>query len=281
METPIAVSMVAYDGYDLATAFESIRGLGIEVVELAQIAGNSETFDERNLDASHAQQARDLLARYDLSCHCLSAHIDLSAPGAISAMERRLAYARTVGASYIATKSAPIEGRAQLIDNLGQVAEMAADLDITILLENPSAGDGDVVDDGASGAAFIAEMGLANVRFNYDFGNLMSRHQGRLKPEDDCLPALPYCAHLHVKDVRRIQEGWAHTAIGQGDIDYMSVFDRVSGLETEPIIGIEVPMRMIRYLDGTPYPPLPPLPIGEIEQILIDSVAFVKERGGR
>ena len=68
MDNSVSVSLVAYDGYDLATALQSISGLGFQVVELAQIAGNLETFDERYLDRSHAEIARDLLALYGLTC---------------------------------------------------------------------------------------------------------------------------------------------------------------------------------------------------------------------
>lgn len=272
----VSISAVAYDGYDLATTLQSIRGLGMKVVELAHIAGNSETFDERNLDRSHAEQARELLERYGLTCHCLSAHMDLSVEGGVAAMERRLAYAHMVGARYVATKSAPADRRAQLMENLAHMAVMAADLNITILLENPSAGDGDVVDDGPSGAAFLAEAGLDNVGLNYDFGNLMSRHQGRLRPETDCLPALPLSPHLHVKDVQRIDAGWGHTAIGQGDIDYRTILDEVRRMEQLPLISIELPTRMVRHVDGAPYPPLPPMPIGEIERLLVQSVACLR-----
>lgn len=190
-------------------------------------------------------------------------------------MQRRLAYADVVGARYIATKSAPVEGRAQLVANLPRMAGLAVDLGITILLENPSAGAGDVVDDGPSGAAFLAEIGIDNVCINYDFGNLMSRHRGRLLPEEDCLPALPYCEHLHIKDVRRTEDGWKHTAIGQGDIDYEAIFALLQRMETRPYLGIEIPLRMTREADGTPYPPLTPPPLEAIERVLEKSIAFL------
>jgi sugar phosphate isomerase/epimerase len=118
-------------------------------------------------------------------------------------------------------------------------------------------------------------MALDNVRFNYDFGNLMSRHRGRLRPEEDWLAAQPYCAHLHVKDVRRTAEGWVHTSIGQGDINYREIFVLVQKLEPRVFISLEIPLRMMRHVDGTPYDPLPPPPIGVIEQTLVESMAFL------
>ena len=276
MDTSISVSTVAYDGYDLATTLQSIRAVGFRTVELAQIAGNSETFDERNLTQARAEHARDLLEDYELTCRCLSAHMDLSSPDAVEAMRRRLAYADVVGARYVATKSAPEARRPLFVENLRRIAARASALDITLLLENPSDAGRDVVDDGPTGADFIMEMALDNVRFNYDFGNLMSHHQGRVRPEIDCLPALPYCEHLHVKDVRRTETGWVHTAIGQGDIDYEAIFTQVRALETPPAISIELPTRLTRMPDGTAHPPLPPMPLGEIEELLAQSLMFIE-----
>ncbi len=276
MNNSISVSTVAYDGYDMATTLQSISNLGFEVVELAHIRGNSETFDERNMDQSHAEQVCDLLAQYDLTCRCLSAHMDLSSPDAIEAMERRLIYANSIGARYLATKSAPKSRRPVFVENLRRIAEIASDLDVVLLMENPSDASQDVVDDGPTGAAFLAEMALDNVRFNYDFGNLMSHHQGRVRPETDCLAALPFCVHLHVKDVRRTEDGWVHTAIGQGDIDYRSVLATLNDLVNPPLLSIEIPTRLNRKPNGTALPPLPPMPFGEIEMMLRESVAFLE-----
>ncbi len=101
MDSTISVSTATYDGYDLATALQTIHDLGVNFVELVDIAGHSETFDERNLDRSHAEQARDQLANYNLQCRCLSAHMDLSSPDAVEAMGRRLTYPNRVGAARI------------------------------------------------------------------------------------------------------------------------------------------------------------------------------------
>ena len=46
MDNPILISTAAYDGYDLATAFQEISRAGVDLVEIAFIEGYTDPFTE-------------------------------------------------------------------------------------------------------------------------------------------------------------------------------------------------------------------------------------------
>lgn len=271
---PLSVSMVAYDGQPMETACASLVSLGIDVVELAYIEGYSQAFDESVFGTPNARAVRRVLSEAGLTCRALSAHFDLSRVGGGDALCRRLDFAAEVGARMVATVSGPAARREAFLQNLAQAVERAEQLGVVIALENPADDTDAALNDGADAAQIASALAHPLVRINYDPGNFLTHRPG-LAPQVDVEPALSYCIGLHLKDLRADGEGWVHTALGDGDIRWDEMFDRLVSLAAPPFLSIEIPVRMRRdrrgrivLNSGTP-------PLADVEAMLVRSIELV------
>ena len=199
MNNPLIISTAAYDGYDLDVAFREIAAIGVDLVELAFIEGYTDPFAEDYFIEENAAKISALLAKYGLECMSFSSHVDLSREGIVDVFKKRMVFARKLGAQYIITNAAPLQNKNQFMENIAQLGHAAASLDMIITLENPGDGNPNVIDSAEPAARAIEEIGLAAVKINYDFGNLLSHCFGKLKPEQDYKHALAQTAHFHIK----------------------------------------------------------------------------------
>ena len=102
---PIAVSMVAFDGYPMATALDEIARAGASHVEPAFISGTM-PFTEDDLSEDAAGVWRRAIAGAGLGCLAVSAHMDCGVPDAAQLLARRLRFAAAAGARYVITNTA-------------------------------------------------------------------------------------------------------------------------------------------------------------------------------
>jgi sugar phosphate isomerase/epimerase len=274
----LSVSTAPFDGYDLSVAIAEIARLGIRYVEPAFIQGYSDPFGEEVFSAANAKRISKLLQDGGVSCFAFSAHMDLGSGDAVSIFTRRMEFARQIGAKVIVTNAALAEKRAFFLKNIEALDQTARSLDIVIALENPGDGRPNVINGGTDGALFIRELASDTVRLNYDFGNVLSHFFEKRRPEEDFKDVLPYCAHLHIKDARQNEDGWYFTEIGQGSIDYDSIFrDLATEYDSLPL-SIEIPLRVTRAKDASPRRRPHPTPLDHIRRTLRNSVDYVKAR---
>jgi len=272
----ISVSTAAFDGYDLAIAVDEISRLGVDHVELAFIQGYMDSFDEDYFSKINAKMIQGLLSDTGLSCFAFSAHMDLAARGAVDIFEKRMVFAKTVGAKIIVTNAAPRPQEKEFIQNIVALADIAKSLDMIIALENPGNGKENVVNSGETGASIIKHIASNWVRLNYDFGNVISHFFERLRPEEDFTYALPFSAHLHIKDVKSNGQGWSFVEIGKGSIDYSFILKTLASKYPQIPISLEIPLRITRDRDASPRQAASPLPLDEIRNVLKGSLNYVK-----
>jgi sugar phosphate isomerase/epimerase len=272
----ISVSTAAFDGYDLAIAVDEISRLGVDHVELAFIQGYMDSFDEDYFSKINAKMIQGLLSDTGLSCFAFSAHIDLAARGAVDIFEKRMVFAKTVGAKIIVTNAAPRSQEKEFIENILVLADIAKSLDMIIALENPGNGKENVVNSGETGASIIKHIASDWVRLNYDFGNVISHFFERLRPEEDFTYALPFSTHLHIKDVKSNGQGWSFVEIGKGSIDYSFILKTLASKYPQIPISLEIPLRITRDRDASPRRAASPLPLDEIRNVLKGSLNYVK-----
>ena len=277
MNNPILISTVAYDGYDLATAFKEISRAGIDRVEIAFIEGYSEPFTEDYFNDDNAAKITKLLAKCSLKCLSFSSHVDLSRNGIVEIFKNRMAFAKKLGSKYIVTNAAPLQNKSQFMQNIQKLGQSADALNITIALENPGDGKANVMDSGEPAAKLIEEIGQENVKVNYDFGNLLSHCFEKLRPEEDYRFVRECAVHYHIKDVGSNSNGWHFVPIGSGIIDYQKVIKELAGLPEPVPISLEIPLRLKRAPNASPRRSSRPVELAEIRQVMTDSVKFVKQ----
>ncbi len=187
-------------------------------------------------------------------------------------------FARRVGAKVIVTNAGPGQEKKAFIKNMETLSREAESLNLIIGLENPGDGKENIINSGKDGAMVVREIDSEWVKLNYDFGNLISHLFDRVRPEEDYRDALPYSAHLHIKDVKPDGQGWGFTEIGKGSIDYRSVLKQLKSEEPSLPLSLEVPLRLTRAPDASPRRRASPLPLNEIRSILKGSLDFVTAR---
>lgn len=191
-----------------------------------------------------------------------------------------MAFAREIGASLIVTNAGPRDRKEAFLKEMAILAREAETLGLFIGLENPGDGRDNIINCGKDGAEVIREIGSDRVRLNYDFGNLLSHLFERIRPEEDYLDALPFTAHLHVKDVKATEAGWHFTEIGKGSIDFEAVL-RCSERESPHLpLSLEIPLRVTRGPDASPRRNVSPIPLDHIRKVLKGSLDFVNRALG-
>jgi len=276
-ERIVSVSAAPYDGYDFPRVLESLASIGATHVEPAFIVGYTEPFDESAFTPDKARQYAAWLREHGLRCHAFSSHIDLGRPDALKVFLGRMDFARTIGARVINTNAAHRSNEKRFFENIGQLARHAEQLDLWIGLENPGDGSDNLLNTAADGPGLLADIGHPMVGLNYDAGNTISHRPG-VTPADDALAAMPQCLHTHIKDVRRDDNGYFFTPLGQGQIDCARILRAVA--QTGLDLSIEIPLRLHRQPSAQPSRAPYRVPLADIEAALRPALAFVHEHLG-
>ncbi len=276
----LAVSTACFDGYSLDRALKELADLGAPSVELAYIDGYVSGFSEELFSDVHGAEVRELLADAGVSCSAVSAHTDLSVGDALDRVMRRIRFGKAVGAACVVTNAAVVENRSLFVDNLAILAQEAEQNAVELLLENPGDGKENVVNDGSTAVALATELGSGAVGINYDFGNVVSHFFERVRPEEDWLPLRRIARYFHLKDVSKEGANYAFPALGSGLIDYERILDGIAKDQSVPALGIELPLRLRRRPDASPFRLENPLPVSEIRRSVSDSLTFVRRHLG-
>jgi sugar phosphate isomerase/epimerase len=276
MKNPILISTAAYDGYELATAFKEISRLGVDLVEIAFIEGYTDPFTEDYFNDDNAAEITSLLAEHNLKCLTFSSHVDLSRDGIVEIFTNRMTFAKNLGSKYIVSNAAPLQNKSQFMQNIKELAQTAAGLEMIIVLENPGDGKANVMDSGEPAANLIEEIGQETVKINYDFGNLLSHCFEKIRPQEDYKFVRDCAVHYHIKDVASDDSGWYFTEIGRGAIDYQKILRELAALSEPVPMSLEIPLRIRRAPDASPRRAALPVDLNDIRQVMKRSVDFVK-----
>ncbi len=269
----VSVSAAPYDGWEAAVVLESLARCGSTQIEPAFIVGYTEPFDETAFSEAEATRWSSLLRTSGLGCHALSSHIDLGREDAVAVFLRRMDFARRLGARVINTNAAVRENEAAFFRNIEPLVRHAEAIGLVIGLENPGDARPNLIDVAADGIALVRQIDAPEFRLNYDPGNTES-HRPDIDPVADAILALDACAHLHLKAVRRVEDGWINVALGEGNRDLEPLRAALDARPELPV-GIELPLRMRRGQDAQPWRRVARLPLQGIEAAVRRSLAWV------
>jgi len=281
VETVLAVNTLIFHGYKFEETFAEIHKLGFLYVEPALISSYYPEIDDNYFSQKkHIKQLNSLISANGLRVIAVGAHIDLGEKKAAESFRKRMAFAKGLGAQYIHTNSTENKNYSAFLNNLEKLLPLAESLKLVITLENPGDGENNILDTGEKGAILIKKMGSPYLRLNYDFSNVYSYSKGKIKPENDFKKALPFTAHMHLKEIQAHGKEWRFVAIGQGITDYESIFYYLSQNKILLPMSIELPIRFKRGSDfKIKYDPKSQIPsIAEIRKVLKDSRDFISKK---
>lgn len=272
MDTPVAISTTAFDGYSLEVALEEISGLGYQYVELAAISGVIEHIRGGDFNSEYLKKLRTLMSQYNLSGVSFSGHLDLTQADVVPLFKKRMHFAKELGARIINTNAGPLERIDTFYRNIVPIARYAEEIGLTVAVESH----GDIINEASRSAKVIERIGSVWVRINYDFANVFVFSDGRIKPEDDFSHCIKYCSHLHLKDVILKNNLWQFCAIGKGMIDYAKIFRLIAKYELRLPMSLELPLRLtakrgqsLKKLEHVPS-------IEKINKTILDSMTYVR-----
>ncbi len=220
MDPVISINTLAYEGYDLTTALEEISNIGAKYVEIGFTKGYTDGLTEAYFSEAFAQEIHKQILDLGLSCIALSAHTDLSTEESIDELKRRIDFGKKLGVKIVNTKVGPKSRRNRFEKNIDPIANYAESMNIIIGLENPAEGTDQIIESGKTGAAVVKEIGSDFVKLNYDFGNSFIYSKGKINSALDYKEALPYACYLHLKDLKKNNNGWDFAQIGEGVVRY-------------------------------------------------------------
>lgn len=252
----------------MQVALEGIAAGGFARVEPAFIDGYV-PFTEQDLNEDAGARLLDAIHAHGLTVHAVSAHIDLGTPDAPERLARRIGFAGALGASCLVSNAGAADAAAQICATIEGAVPALEDAGIVLALENPGHGQGNLVPDGASGVRLLAELGFpAPVRLNYDLGNAYTYHHGRLDAVADLDAALPHLAFAHLKDVAADGPHWRFVAAGTGDVGLPALVARLAAARPDLVLGLEMPLRLMRPQRADPERRDRPPTVGEIGDAL-------------
>jgi sugar phosphate isomerase/epimerase len=269
----LSVSTAAYDGYAPEVAFAELAALGVRAVEPAYIKGYVD-FAEADFSEAKALELLEKLSAEGLKAQALSAHLDLSAPGSAEALSRRVEFAQAIGAGILITNAGPKVGEAAICTAIEANLPALEGAGVVLALENPGHGSGDLIGNGAEGAAFVASLGAPRVRLNYDIANAYTYGGGRVRPETDISHTFQKLAHVHLKDVAARGTDWAFVALGEGEAGAEGVALALAAGPREVPLGLELPLRLARPGRAAPLRARDPVPLPAIRAAIARSLEF-------
>lgn len=279
MQRILSVSAAPYDGYAFPEVLDSLASCGVSHVEPAFIVGYTEPFNEDAFSPERARQYVEWLKASGLGCYAFSSHIDLGRPDAVEVFSRRMDFVAGVGATVINTNASARQDSARFFRNIEALIPYAEQLDLVICLENLGDGSDNLLSTAQDGIELIQRIGSPRVRLNYDAANTASHRPedgfDGVNPADDAILALPYCGHVHIKDIRISPEGYFFKPIGEGDIGCGRILAALAA--TALNLSIELPLRLHRGPDALPRRRPQPVPRAEIESAVRASLAFVRQ----
>jgi sugar phosphate isomerase/epimerase len=274
----LAVNTLAFHGYELAQILEQVKALGFSYVEPALISSYYPEMDDAYFSPERAKKLSAMISGHGLTVAAMSGHMDMGEAGSVESFRRRMDFALEMGARYLHTNATTKEKASVFMNNLEALLPHAQSTGLVITLENPGDGEQNIIPSGKQGAALIRKIGSPNIRLNYDFSNVYSYSRGKMRPEDDFRHALPYCAHLHLKEMRPDGTRWRFVSIGGGITDYGSIFGHLMEHEIDLPMSIELPLRFYRRSDFKIHydPAVGPPPLSSICGILRESKDFIQ-----
>jgi sugar phosphate isomerase/epimerase len=255
----------------MEAALDALAGLGVASVEPAFIRGYTE-FDEATFSDAGARALGRALASRGLGARGVSAHMDLSASEAEAMLRRRVGFAALLGAPVLVTNAGPAAGRAAIVALLDRAVPWLEDAGVTLALENPGHGSGDLIGRPADGAALVRDLDAPRLRLNLDVGNLVT-YAGGADLADGLAVALPVAAQTHLKDVAAAGGDWRFVPLGEGLVDWSLVAREVRRLAPGLPVAIELPLRLWRPGRADPRRRADPVPLPEIAEAIRRSLA--------
>jgi sugar phosphate isomerase/epimerase len=238
----IAINTLAFNGYSRETAIHETARAGAQFIEPVYISKYDPALKENYFTPANARDFAAQIKQEELSVRSMASHMDMGRLDTIEVFEKRMEFAKTLGAGIILTNTSHMGNERQFFKNMATLAGIARDLNLTIGLENPGDGQGYIMNNAADGVRILEILDSEWIKLNYDFSNIHTLSKGRTTYDTGLGNALPHIGHLHLKNIRQQDDHWVVCSLGEGIINYKEIFSAYPALKDIPM-SIELPVR--------------------------------------
>ena len=255
---------LAYSTWGMPTvpadvAIPHLAQLGFDGIELTVIPGY--TTDLSILTSQKRRQIQQLLNQHQLTLSAISAHTSLMElePGLHFANMERLKAAVDLAVDLQTGGSCPVvnttpggrpdqwsAGKQQLVDRLGELIDYATEFQVIIALEPHI---GVMIETPQQICELIETVNSPYLRANFD----ISHFEILGLPMSETIPLMvPQTAHTHVKDQRGVHPNFEFLIPGEGEFDYVTYLQTMSGYGYQGFVTVEVSMMVQRRANYDP-----------------------------
>lgn len=237
---PYSLGTNLMKGYSLEEALPLIAECGFSYAELASIFNMCEHIDPKDITPEYAAYVKTLLEQSGLECHAVSGHVDLTVDEQFHDFLKKIEFTGRIGAKILNTNSGPPERIDVFYKNMSAVIAQAEKWNVIIGLESH----GDIISTARESAHIFKRFHHPLVRLNYDTGNTLFYSNGAVVIEEDIKYGLEYLEHIHLKDIHIEGQRVEYRPIGDGDINFPSVFAVLKELGRPIPCGLEIPVHV-------------------------------------
>ena len=276
MNLEIALNTLAFNGYSWEIALNEIAELGVQFIEPVYISKYNPQLKEAHFTQTNARKISSQIEKTGLKVRSLASHMDMGLADSVYVFQKRMEFAKNLGAEIILTNSSHIENEREFFINMEVLARSAEQLKLKIGLENPGDGHNYIMNNASEGAAILVKFPSEWVTLNYDFSNIHTLTKGRNTYDNGLEKALPHIAHLHLKNVKQRNGHWLICGLEEGIINYKKIFRKYPALWNVPM-SIELPVRFEYDKNFDFMPQNRKLPsLERIHKILYDSIIYLE-----
>lgn len=278
MQLNFSISTVAYSGYRIEQAIDSIASLGVLNIELALIQGAVYDLTESDITPELARWIKSYLDDKQMRCSSLAAHCDLTLENCEQRLITRLEMCKILACKRLVLYAPRGAELGEFVIAASKAIALAKQLGIKILIENVGDTQAYLLNQADDFEPFCRQADNTVFGINFDPGNFLS-HRPQLDVLEHSLSSLAFAEHLHLKDLYLEQDVWRCCELGGGAGKYQALLESAAANEQVPFFSIESPYALERLVDGsTRFKPREQLlPIAEIEQRLSKSIEFINQ----
>lgn len=268
MERVIAVNSNCYHGYSIEDAIEGISRAGFRYIELTATKGWTEhVFPSMSL--SYLSKVKELCRDKGLVPVSLSGHCNLMDEKRIPDFIDNMKLAYFFGCSYIVSSigEAHLENNAELTDGetaaqLSKLVPYLKEYGLKLVLEVHGQEHGS----GAKLKRILDNVDSDLIGINYDTANAV--FYGNVDIKEDMEGCLQDIHYMHLKDKKGRQDEWDFPALGEGEIDFPGIINRLEESGNQCPFSIEIEFTQ----DG-------PKDLGEVDRAVAVSGKYLQSLG--
>jgi L-ribulose-5-phosphate 3-epimerase len=271
----IPLVSIGFDGYGLEPTLEGLSKTKSKNVILCCIDGFTKHVVPEEMSREEWQKTKDLVETYGLTFYGLFGHCNLSSPGDLEKLKRRMEYTRFMGGGYIDTNAGPQGDERGFFENIGQVVDAAEDLDLTVCLETH----GDMLITGAEARKIFDRVDSPRVRLSYDPANVFFYTRGKTDPVEDIRRVYEHVGMVHFKGVRSNEDNtvWGFPPASEAAIDYDRFIDFLRERGYNGMIAVELEGRF-RFEEEKGFVIDPVWPEAKIVDLYNNEISYLQKK---